>query len=160
MKKRLFLPLLAVVLLCSNAEAETLESCFKKAAVEHNVPLHLLLAVSYTESRFKPKVRGLNRNGTRDYGLMQINSVWSKQAKKLGYSWQKIKTNPCANVMFGGYILKYNRKRMGSWSAAVGAYHAGFGKTPKAKKRRQRYYHLVMSHKVIAQRSIKKKENT
>lgn len=139
----------------ASAQVKSIESCFKAAAEKHNVPLHLLLAISYTESRFKPYVKGHNRNGTSDYGLMQINSIWSKQAKKMGHNWQAIKTDPCANVMFGSHILKYNRKRMGSWQAAVGAYHAGFGKTPKAKKRRQRYYRLVMRHSQVAQRSIK-----
>lgn len=156
MKKILFLPLLLAFLFCTNAQAKSLEHCFKEAANKHNVPLNLLLAVSYTESRFKLGLSHKNRNGTRDYGLMQINSIWSKQAKKMGYSWQKIKTNPCTNIMFGSHILKYNRKRMGSWSAAIGAYNAGFGKTPKAKKRRQRYYQLVMRHHAVAQRGIKK----
>ncbi len=156
MKKTLYIPILLVILFCTSAQAKSLESCFKKAANKHNIPLDLLLAVSYTESRFKTGLNGKNKNGTRDYGPMQINSIWSKQAKKVGYNWKKIKTNPCTNIMFGGYILKYNRKRMGSWTAAIGAYNAGFGNTPKAKKRRLRYYRLVMRHHAVAQRYIKK----
>lgn len=140
----------------ANAQSKPIEACFKDAANKYNVPLNLLLAVSYTESRFKLKAHNINRNGTHDYGPMQINSVWSKQAKKMGYSWAKIKSNPCTNIMFGTRILKDNRQRMGSWSAAVGAYNAGFGKSPKAKKRRQRYYQLVMSHRTVAQHTIKK----
>ncbi len=156
MEKKLFMPILLAVLFCTSVQAKSLESCFKEAASKHNIPLDLLLAVSYTESRFKTGLNGKNSNGTRDYGPMQINSIWSQQAKKVGYNWKKIKTNPCTNIMFGGYILKYNRKRMGSWAAAIGAYNAGFAHTPKAKKRRQRYYKLVMQHHAIAQRRIKK----
>ncbi|PIE44791.1 MAG: hypothetical protein CSA44_03195 [Gammaproteobacteria bacterium] len=136
-------------------QAKSLNSCFQEAANKHAIPVEYLLAVSYTESRFKPKVKGHNKNGSKDYGLMQINSIWSKQAKHMGYSWKKITTNPCTNIMFGGQILKDNRKRMGSWSAAIGAYNAGFAKTPKAKKRRARYYNLVMSHKKAAVKKIK-----
>lgn len=138
------------------SQAKTIESCFKEASNKHNVPLHLLLAVSYTESRFKTKAHNKNRNGTRDYGLMQINSIWSKQAKKMGYSWYKIKTNPCTNIMFGSHILKSNHRRLGSWKSAIGAYNAGFAKSPKAKKRRQHYYRLVMRHRYVAQRHFKK----
>lgn len=137
-------------------QAKSLEACFQEASEKHNVPMNLLLAVSYTESRFKTKARNSNRNGTRDYGLMQINSLWSKEAHKMGYSWKKIKTNPCTNIMFGSLILKKNHKRLGSWKAAIGAYNAGFAKSPKAKKRRQRYYNLVMRHRAIAQKTFKK----
>ncbi len=156
MAKRLFISIFLTSLFCVSAQARSLETCFKEAAAKYNVPLDLLLAVSYTESRFKIGASGKNSNGTQDYGLMQINSIWSEQAEKMGYSWEKILTSPCDNIMFGTHILKYNRKRMGSWAAAIGAYNAGFGNTPKAKKRRQRYYSLVMRHHAIAQRTIKK----
>ncbi len=157
MEKRFFLPILLAFLLgAGNAQAKSLEACFKEAAIKHQIPLDLLLAVSYTESRFKTGLNGHNKNASYDYGPMQINSIWATQAKKMGHNWQKIKTNPCANIMFGGHILKYNHKLMGSWSAAIGAYNAGYAKTSKANKRRQRYYRLVMSHHAVAQRSIKK----
>ncbi len=150
------MPILLAFFICLSAKAENLEACFRKASIKNDVPMGLLLAISYTESRFKTRARNTNTNGTKDYGLMQINSVWATQAKKMGYSWQKIKSNPCENVMFGSQILKYNHKRMGSWSSAIGAYNAGFGNTPKAKKRRQKYYNLVMQHHAVAQISIKK----
>lgn len=136
--------------------AKNIEKCFVAAAKKHGVPMKILLAVSYTESRFKSKARNSNRNGTRDYGLMQINSIWASHAKKLGFSWQHIKSDPCTNVMFGSYILRQNYKRMGSWKGAIGAYNAGFGKTPKARKRRLHYYRLVMKHREVAQRHFKK----
>lgn len=136
--------------------AHSIESCFKKASQKHDVPLHYLLAVSYTESRFKGNLSHRNKNGTHDYGLMQINSIWSNPAKKMGYNWNKIKTNSCTNIMFGSHILKLNFKRLGSWQSAIGAYNAGFSKTKKAQKRRQRYFNLVMKHRLIAKRTFKK----
>lgn len=134
--------------------AKDYEACFKKAAQKHGVPLQILFAVSFTESSFRANAHNKNRNGTRDYGFMQINSIWSKQAKKMGYSWHKVKSNPCTNVMFGSHILKANKKRLGSWRAAVGAYNAGFSKSAKAKKRRHNYYRKVIRNKSLAKRYI------
>ncbi|MGY0399166.1 MAG: hypothetical protein ACWIPH_04360 [Ostreibacterium sp.] len=37
---------------------------------------------------------------------MQINSIWSKQAVKMGYNWSKVRSNPCTNNMFGSHIFK------------------------------------------------------
>lgn len=134
--------------------AKTLEQCFHDASAKNEVPVKLLFAVAFTESSFKPNSLNKNKNGTRDYGLMQINSIWAKAAKKHGFSWEKIKKDPCTNVMFGGYILKQNKKRLGSWSKAIGAYNAGFSKSPKARKVRERYYNKVMKNKQLAERYI------
>ncbi len=135
-------------------QADTYDKCFKEAAKKHDLPIKWLYAISYTESSFRPNSKNKNRNGTRDYGLMQINSIWKKEAKKLGYSWHKIKTDPCTNVMFGGHILKSNYKRAKNMKKAIGAYNAGFGKTPKAKRLRQRYYSKVSRNRKVAQRHL------
>lgn len=136
--------------------AKTYEACFKRAAEKNNVPLDILLAVSFTESSFRHSSRNKNHNGTADYGLMQINSIWAKEAHKYGYQWSKIKKNACTNIMFGSLILKNNKKRLGSWASAVGAYNAGFANTAKAKKRRLRYYKKVLRNRALAKRHIKR----
>ncbi len=146
----------SLLLLTSVGYSKTLEQCFHDSSEKNGVPVHLLFAVAFTESSFRPHSLNKNKNGSHDYGLMQINSIWSKEAKKHGFSWEKIKKDPCANVMFGGYILKQNKKRLGSWSSAIGAYNAGFSKSPKARKVRQRYYQKVMRNRLIAQRHIKR----
>lgn len=136
--------------------AKTYEACFKRAAKKNNVPLDILLAVSFTESSFRHSSRNSNRNGTADYGLMQINSIWAKEAHKYGYQWSKIKRNACTNIMFGSLILKNNKKRLGSWKSAIGAYNAGFANTAKAKKRRLKYYKKVIRNRAVAKRYIKR----
>ncbi len=136
--------------------ADTYEACFKEAAKKHNLPVQWLYAISFTESSFNPKSKNKNANGSRDYGLMQINSIWKKEAKRMGYSWHKIKTNPCTNVMFGGHILKANLKRTKSISKAIGAYNAGFANTAKAKRLRNKYYQKVRKNRSLAKRYIKR----
>lgn len=154
--KKILITLFVFASMITNVQAKSVKSCFKEASNKHNVPLPILLAVAYTESRFKTKARNGNTNGTRDYGIMQINSIWSKEAYKMGYSWKKIKHRPCTNIMFGSRILRDNRKRLGNWKSAIGAYNAGFGNTAKAKKRRNHYYRLVMKHKSVASKRFKK----
>lgn len=153
MLKQFFI-FLFIILSFTKAYTKTYDACFKAAAKKHNIPVQWLYAISFTESSFNPKSQNKNRNGSRDYGLMQINSIWETEAKKLGYSWHKIKTNPCTNVMFGGHILKNNLKRTKSLSKAIGAYNAGFANTPKAKRLRKKYYQKVRRNRVLAQRHL------
>ncbi len=138
----------------SQLHARTYEACFKEAAEKYDIPVQWLHAVAFTESSFNPRSRNSNTNGTRDYGFMQINTFWKKEAKRLGYSWKKIKTDPCTNIMFGGHILKYNLKRTKSLAKAIGAYNAGFANTPKAKRLRKKYYNKVRRNRLLAKRHL------
>lgn len=154
MKKLLTLCVFLVSM--AHLHAETYEACFKKAAQKHNIPVQWLYAISFTESSFNPDSSNRNRNGTRDYGLMQINSIWKKEAKRLGYSWHKIKTNPCTNIMFGSYILKSNIRRTKNMQKAIGAYNVGFSNTAKAKRLRKKYFEKVKRNRKVAQRHLKR----
>lgn len=134
--------------------ADTYEACFLKAAKKHGIEVEWLHAISFTESSFDPKSKNRNKDGSRDYGLMQINSLWKEKAKELGYNWETITKNPCENVMFGGHILKENLKRLKSLELAIGAYNAGFADTPKAQKRRKSYYLKVAKNREVAKRYL------
>lgn len=48
----------------------------KKHAKEFNVDYKLVLAIVIQESHLNRKARGINKNGTIDYGLGQINTCW------------------------------------------------------------------------------------
>ena len=39
----------------------------------------ILICIAEQESRFKPQAININKNGTRDYGLFQINDVWLEE---------------------------------------------------------------------------------
>ncbi len=83
MKK--LLTLLVLLFGITQLQAKTYEVCFKDAAKKHNIPVQWLYAIAFTESSFNPRSKNNNRNGTRDYGFMQINSIWKKEAKRIGY---------------------------------------------------------------------------
>lgn len=65
-----------------------------------------------------------NKNGTIDYGVMQINSVWLKKIEPYGYNAKAIQYNPCANVAVGTWILSQRiAEGQNIWSG-IGNYHS------------------------------------
>jgi len=52
------------------------ERCFTEAGNSYNISPLLLWSIAKHESRFNPAAVNRNRNGTYDFGVMQINSSW------------------------------------------------------------------------------------
>jgi len=98
--------------------------CFEHAGRYYNVSSELLSAIAWVESGFNPYAINRNRDGTYDYGLMQINSRW---AAELGEGWRRIRglKDPCYNVVVGAWVLSRCISRFGYTWDAVGCYHAG-----------------------------------
>jgi hypothetical protein len=46
-----------------------------------------------------------NKNGTIDYGVFQINSIWLPKIAAYGYTKNDIQYNPCKNLVVGVWIL-------------------------------------------------------
>jgi soluble lytic murein transglycosylase-like protein len=95
--------------------------CFEQAAQRYSMPVTLLHAVAQVESSFQQKAVSTNRDGSVNYGLMQIhesNLGW------LGHTKETI-MEPCANVMAGARVLADMVKRYGMTWRAVGSYNAG-----------------------------------
>ena len=76
------------------------------AAAEPPVELETVLAIIEHESGFDPGIIGCNTNGTRDYGLMQINSsALPLLQKELGIQYMDELLKPEANLQAGILIL-------------------------------------------------------
>lgn len=95
--------------------------CFDEAAQEYGISPRLLQSIARIESNFNPSAINRNSNGSRDLGLMQINSSW---IKTLELDSQELLHNPCYNVMTGARILKKCMDRHGYTWEAVGCYNA------------------------------------
>lgn len=112
-----FLLLSFIFLFCHSAGA----FCFEEAGKEYNISPQLLWAIAQTESNFKIEATNQNKNGTFDYGVMQINSSWYR---KLGAErWSKL-SDPCYNVRVGAWILSQCVKKHGYTWEAVGCYNS------------------------------------
>ena len=95
--------------------------CFDEAARVYGVNPNLLKGIASIESNNNPSAINHNNNGTRDLGIMQINSSW---IKPMGLDQQELLENPCYNVMTGAKILKKCVERHGYTWEAIGCYNA------------------------------------
>ncbi len=59
--------------------------CINQAAVTYYVPAKVIISVIATEGGNVGLARQ-NKNGTYDYGPMQVNSSWLATMKKYGYT--------------------------------------------------------------------------
>ena len=86
----ILLPLLLVV----EGKSPVFAFCFEKAGSKYQINPDLLRAIAIVESNLNPEAINYNKNGSYDYGLMQINSTtWQKT---LDYRWDYI-SDPCYN---------------------------------------------------------------
>ena len=105
------------------AAASPVHACWEDAATRYRVNASLLHAIARTESGVDPAAIGRNRNGSRDIGLMQINSTWLDTLARHGIAEQDL-FDPCTNIHVGAWILAHNFHRHGYTWEAVGAYNA------------------------------------
>ena len=98
-------------------------ACWEEAAARYGVSSALLYAIARTESGGDPAAIGRNSNGSRDIGLMQINSSWLATLAPHGIGEQEL-LEPCTNIQVGAWILAGNVQRLGYTWEAIGAYHA------------------------------------
>ncbi|AXE33395.1 type III secretion system invasion protein IagB [Chromobacterium phragmitis] len=115
--------------------------CWDHAGSMFNISPDLLYAIALQESGMRPDAIGRNRDGSRDLGLMQINSIHLPRLRQLGVNESQLLESPCLSVVVGASILSDMMKRYGySWEA-VGAYNAGLA--PGRHELRMRYARQV-----------------
>lgn len=97
--------------------------CITVAAHQYHLDPLVLLAVKYVESSNKLDIAPRqNSNGTWDFGLMQINTVWETVLSKNGINRADLE-DPCKNIAVGAWILAEKIDRYGLWEG-VGRYHS------------------------------------
>jgi len=96
--------------------------CFFDAGKRYGVDPYLLVAIASVESGFNPRAINRNKNGSVDYGIMQINSHWLKKYKiPTEWIWE-----PCYNIHFGAMVLKRCMDaKKGNVKLAIDCYNKG-----------------------------------
>lgn len=114
--------------------------CFEEAGNYYGISPQLLWSIAKTESNFNPNAVNRNTNGSYDYGVMQINTIWSK---KLGKTWGEL-SDPCTNVKVGAWILAQCIQDYGHTWRAVGCYNS---RTPsKGDKYAAKVFRVIQQH--------------
>lgn len=125
--------------------SEELQEYLYDKCLENDLEYELILAVMYTESRFKSNLI----SKTNDYGLMQINKCNHKSLKKqLGITDF---LNPRQNIDAGIYMLSDLYSRYSDPHQVLTAYNWGeYGMLRGWKKgtRTSKYSRLVLKYKV------------
>jgi len=108
--------------------AKEIAMCIQMAAGWYDVPAPLLEAIHAVEGGYVGHSRE-NTNGSKDYGPMQINSLWVPGlAAELGASEATIRinlqNNACFNVAVGARIVKSHLDKTSDPVQAVGQYHS------------------------------------
>ncbi|WP_248795244.1 transglycosylase SLT domain-containing protein [Pseudomonas sp. MWU13-2105] len=112
-------------------------NCFQDAGERYHIDPLLLYAIAQVESGMNPAALNTNRDGSRDIGLMQINSRHLQRLATFGIDEQKLRSEPCTSVMVGAWILAQFVQQLGYGWQAVGAYNAGA--LPEQGAGRERY---------------------
>jgi len=118
-----------------------LANCWDNAAHYYHVDPYLLYAIANVESGMNPYAVGQNHDGTRDVGLMQINSSHFSELESRGIDEYRLMTEPCTSIMVGASILSGMIKVYGYNWEAVGAYNAGLKKENYPQR-------MIYAHKV------------
>ena len=103
--------------------ANSAAACWEDAATRYQVNSAVLVAIAKTESGLNPLATNRNRNGSRDIGLMQINSAWRPALAVHGIREHDL-FDACTSIHVGAWVLAQNIRRLGHTWDAVGAYNA------------------------------------
>lgn len=106
----------------AEGKAQSDPFCYEEAGRLYSVPPLWLWAISKVESGFNPEaINRSNKNGSLDYGLMQINSYW---ADVLGHDLWYSLSDPCTNIKTGAFVLSDCVRRHGYTWKAIGCYNS------------------------------------
>nr|WP_280971218.1 lytic transglycosylase domain-containing protein [Cupriavidus gilardii]WDE72582.1 hypothetical protein [Cupriavidus gilardii] len=109
------------------ADDADLEQCFAATEVEYQVPYCILRGIHQVESsgsKSTSMVSRQNRDGSRDYGIMQINDFWIREfQRKFGITAQQITRDRCLAIRGAGYVLRYEINRARDFWTGVARYH-------------------------------------
>ncbi len=97
--------------------------CINHAAITYQVPAKLILAVMKNEGG-RNGMANVNKNGTVDYGVMQINSSWLSKISAYGYTAHDLQYDSCKNVHVGAWILSKSLADGQSAWTGIGDYHS------------------------------------
>jgi len=126
---KLFIVSLLSIFAFSN---DKFDKYFVGAGEQYGVPPLLLKNIAQIESNLNPNVICINKNGTKDYGLMQINTIHLKRLNKQYGVTEQMLMEPKTNIYAGAQLLSKIIHQHGFNFESIGRYHSN---TAEFKKR-------------------------
>ena len=108
-------------------EEPTFLACVAEAEQKYEVPSCILRAVHEVESSgdLAPGLVRSNSNRTKDYGVTQINTVWTDYFQRnFGITPLQFANNACLAVNGTAYIIRHEINASGDFWTGVGRYHS------------------------------------
>ena len=127
------------------ARIEAVEARVERASVEFDLPLDLLMAVIWVESRFDPEAV----SSADAHGLMQLlPGTAADMARKLGLDPDDIDLHdPTFNIRAGAAYIRLMLDRFGNQqNTALAAYYSGPGRVRRALRRLGRPPHAGLRY--------------
>lgn len=115
--------------------ASAVAQCFEAAGLRYGIDPLLLAAIAEVESSGRHRAVNHNADGSRDVGLMQINSYHFPRLVQRGITEARLQNDACLSVEVGASILQGFIERHGYNWTAVGAYNAGSAAASENKRR-------------------------
>jgi hypothetical protein len=112
---------LAAVMLLAVGTTNASAFCFEEAGAQYGINPQILRAIAKVESNFNPAAINKNSNGSYDFGLMQINTIWAPTIGK--ERWSKL-GDACENTKTGAWILSMCMEKYGYTWKAIGCYNS------------------------------------
>lgn len=105
---------------------EALRGIFSSSAAQYGLPVGLLEAVAYRESRFRQDIiDGRTRSSAGAVGIMQIIPRWHPEVGEAGA------LDPQRAIPYAAKYLQQLQRQFGSWELALAAYNWGPGNLAK-----------------------------
>lgn len=112
-----------ILLIAVSLWATPYDRSFAEAGRCFGIDAALLKRIATIESNMNPRAVNLNKNGTRDIGLMQINTIHLKRLSKIGVTPQAL-MDPEVNIYVGAMLLSSHIRKRGYNLDAIGCYHS------------------------------------
>ncbi|CAK7192458.1 hypothetical protein COMNV_00656 [Commensalibacter sp. Nvir] len=104
-------------------------ACIAIASSYYHVPKTILFAIQRLEGGATAKI-SINKDGTEDLGLMQINTKWITPLKRTTKKsteniYERLKRDDCYNIAVAAAIIKlYSQQTKGNLIKAAGLYYS------------------------------------
>jgi len=115
-------------------------SCFIATVNSYQLPPLALGGILFVEGG-RNGMANVNTNGSKDFGVSQINSSWLAKTRAAGIDSDDLQNNACKNIWAAGWILRRCLDKFPeSFWHGVGCYHTGENPKTPAQLGRQVSY--------------------